>query len=136
MRREQRRGHALAHHVGHHQQQRIVAQRHGVVEIATDLTRALPAAGEAEYTLFMQNNTESSGLTKYDGKEPSDPKPGWLMYIQVANVEEASLQAVKNGGKLLKAPYDATRIGRLSIIRDPDGNTVGLFTPPPKPAKE
>ena len=102
---------------------------------ADDHTRA-PVAGEAEYTLFMQNNTESSGLTKYDGKEPSDPKPGWLMYIQVANVEEASLQAVKNGGKLLKAPYDATRIGRLSIIRDPDGNTVGLFTPPPKPAKE
>ena len=101
---------------------------------ADDHTRA-PATGEAEYTLFLQNNTESSGMTRYEGKEPGDPKPGWLMYIQVANVDEAVLQAVKNGGKILKTPNDVTRIGRIGIIQDPDGNTVGLFTPSPKPTQ-
>ena len=88
-----------------------------------------PAPGENEYTLFMQSGIESAGLSKYDGKEPSDPKPGWLTYIQVANVDDAVVEALKKGGKVLKAPTDAVNVGRIAIIEDPDGNSFGLFTP-------
>ena len=88
-----------------------------------------PAAGENEYTLFMQNGTETAGLAKYDGKEPTDPKPGWLTYIQVANVDDAVVEALKKGGKVLKAPTDANNVGRLAIVADPDGNAFGLVTP-------
>lgn len=88
-----------------------------------------PALGENEYTLFMQNGNESAGLAKYDGKQPTDPKPGWLTYIQVANVDDAVVEALKKGGKVLKAPTDADNVGRIAIIADPDGNPLGLFTP-------
>ncbi|HVX36954.1 MAG TPA: VOC family protein [Hyphomicrobium sp.] len=101
---------------------------------AEDNTRA-PAPGEAAYTLFTANTTEAAGMTKYEGKDPNDPKPGWLMYIQVADVDNAVVEALKKGGKVLRAPTDATKIGRLAVVQDPDGNAIGLYapikTPPP-----
>jgi len=98
------------------------------VVAADDNTRA-PAPGEPAYTLFAAGPTEAAGLTKYEGKDPSDPKPGWLMYIQVADVDNAVGEALKKGGKILRAPADATKIGRIAVVQDPDGNAVGLYSP-------
>lgn len=93
-----------------------------------------PAPGEADYTLFMSKGSEAAGLAKYDGKQPTDPKPGWLTYVQVADVDGAVVQALKLGGKVLKAPADVDNVGRIAIIEDPDGNPVGLYTAAPKEA--
>jgi predicted enzyme related to lactoylglutathione lyase len=95
---------------------------------ADDNSRA-PAPGEAAYTLFTTNGTESAGLTKYEGKDPNDPKPGWLMYVQVADVDNAVVEALRKGGKVLKAPTDAAKIGRIAVIQDLDGNAIGLYAP-------
>lgn len=97
--------------------------------VASDDNSRAPAPGESEYTLFMAKGNESAGLTKYEGKEPSDPKPGWIMYIQVSNVDDAVVEALKKGGKVVKAPTDAAKIGRMAIVQDPDGNAVGLYAP-------
>jgi predicted enzyme related to lactoylglutathione lyase len=95
---------------------------------ADDNTRA-PAPGEAAYTLFDAGTAEAAGMTKYEGKDPNDPKPGWLMYIQVADVDNAVGEALKKGGKILRAPADAAKIGRIAVVQDPDGNAVGLYAP-------
>ncbi len=91
-----------------------------------------PAPGEADYTLFTSKGEEVAGLSKFDGKQPNDPKPGWLTYIQVGDVDSAVEQALKKGGKVLKAPNDADGVGRIAVIQDPDGNPVGLYTPASK----
>jgi predicted enzyme related to lactoylglutathione lyase len=95
---------------------------------AEDQSRA-PNAGEAEYTLFVQDGNEVAGANQLDSKDPAAARPGWLTYIQVVNVDTAVEQALKNGGRLLKAPYDATGIGRMAVVADPDGIPVGLVTP-------
>jgi len=97
--------------------------------VASDDNTRSPAPGEAAYTLFTANGSETAGLTKYEGKDPNDPKPGWLMYIQVADVDNAVVEALKKGGKVLKAPTDAVKIGRLAVIQDLDGNAIGLYAP-------
>jgi len=97
--------------------------------VASDDNSRAPGPGESEYTLFMAKGNESAGLTKYEGKEPSDPKPGWIMYIQVSNVDDAVVEALKKGGKVIKAPTNAAKIGRMAIVQDPDGNAVGLYAP-------
>jgi len=108
------------------------------VVAADDNTRA-PAAGEPAYTLFSAGSTEAAGMTKYEGKDPNDPKPGWLMYVQVADVDNAVGEALKKGGKVLRAPTDAAKIGRIAIVQDPDGNAIGLYAPiktlPPSPTQ-
>ncbi len=102
--------------------------------VAAEDTSRPPAPGENEYTLFTQNGVESAGLAKYDGQEPTDPKPGWLTYIQVASVDDAVVEALKKGGKVIKAPTDAVNIGRIAVITDPDGNPIGLYAPSNKAA--
>lgn len=95
---------------------------------ADDQTRA-PSPGEAAYTLFLRNGTEVAGAAAYEKSDPNAVRPGWLTYIQVANVDIAVAEAQKKGGKVLKAPYDAEGMGRFAIVADPDGIAVGLVTP-------
>lgn len=92
---------------------------------AADTTRP-PNPGEAEYTLFLRNGVEVAGASKIDA---DDARPGWLTYIEVANVDDAVIEALKNGGRILKAPFDDTNTGRMAIVADPDGIPVGLVTP-------
>ena len=101
--------------------------------VAADDTTRPPAPGEDEYTLFLQDGDESAGLAKYDGTDPGSPRPGWLTYIQVKNVDKSVAQAISKGGKILKAPADVDGVGRLAIVQDPYGNSVGLVTPEPEP---
>lgn len=107
--------------------------------VAADDNARTPAPGEPAYTLFSTGSTEAAGMTKYEGKDPNDPKPGWLMYVQVADVDNAVGEALKKGGKVLRAPTDAAKIGRIAIVQDPDGNAIGLYAPiktlPPLPTQ-
>lgn len=95
---------------------------------ATDTTRP-PSPGEAEYTLFTHNGTEVAGATKLEAEDADDIRPGWIAYIQVASVDTAVVEALKKGGRILKAPFDDDSVGRLAIVADPDGIPVGLVTP-------
>ncbi len=103
--------------------------------VAADDNSRPPAPGESDYTLFTANGTEQAGLTTYDAKQPNDPKPGWVNYIQVGDVDAALVQALQKGGKVLKAPADVDNVGRIAIIQDPDGNPVGLYQPEPNEAQ-
>jgi predicted enzyme related to lactoylglutathione lyase len=95
---------------------------------ATDTTRP-PNPGEAEYTLFTHNGVEVAGASKLDADDADDIRPGWIAYIQVTSVDTAVVEALKKGGRILKAPFDDASIGRLAIVADPDGIPVGLVTP-------
>ncbi len=95
---------------------------------AVDTTRA-PAPGEAEYTLFMRNGVEVAGASRIEADDAGEVRPGWITYIQVANVDDAVVEALKKGGRILKAPFDDAATGRLAIVADPDGIPVGLVTP-------
>lgn len=100
---------------------------------ATDTSRP-PATGEAEYTIFTHAGAEVAGATKVEATDPTDPHPGWLTYIQVTDVDRAVIEAMKNGGRILKPPFDEPAVGRLAIVADPDGIPVGLVTPTPTSA--
>jgi hypothetical protein len=100
------------------------------VVAANDTTRP-PNPGETDYTVFTQGGQEVAGATNPEGTGIDGVRPGWVTYIQVANVDMAVMEALKKGGKILKAPFDDANVGRLAIVADPDGIPVGLVTPTP-----
>lgn len=62
-------------------------------------------------------------------KKPMPEAPSaWLSYIQVAKVDQATERAQKLGAKLVLSPTDIPNTGRFSIVTDPQGATVALFT--------
>ncbi len=98
------------------------------VVAAEDESRA-PNPGEPEYSYLMQGAVAAAGIARFEKDEPVTPKPGWLAYIQVKDVDASVTEAVRRGGKVLRAPYSTKTTGRLAVIEDLDGNPFGLFTP-------
>jgi predicted enzyme related to lactoylglutathione lyase len=55
--------------------------------------------------------------------------PHWMSNVEVANVDGAVEKAHSLGAKVLTPPADIPKIGRFSVIMDPQGATVSLFKP-------
>ena len=54
--------------------------------------------------------------------------PYWLTYIHVKDVDGLTRNARELGAKTLVEPMDIPTIGRFSVIADPTGAAVALFT--------
>lgn len=56
-----------------------------------------------------------------DDMKTGGARPGWMFYIGVENVD-ASVEKVKAaGGSMIMAPWDIPNVGRMAIVRDPQG---------------
>lgn len=82
--------------------------------------------GGQTYTLFRKAGSLVGGMVQC-------PKPGlpahWLAYVAVEDVDAAAKQAASLGGKIVMAPFDVPTVGRIAIVLDPQGASLGLFKP-------
>jgi predicted enzyme related to lactoylglutathione lyase len=53
-------------------------------------------------------------------------KPGWLLFIKVADVKAAAAKAVSLGGSILVAPSDIPTEYWRAVVADPTGAVIGL----------
>jgi hypothetical protein len=53
-------------------------------------------------------------------------KPGWLLFVRVADVKAAAAKAISLGGRVLVAPSDAPTDYWRAVIADPTGAVIGL----------
>jgi len=97
--------------------------------VALDDPSRQPRAGEAEYTVFAADGREAAGAMLADDAGFAGASPGWLTYIQVADVDASASLVAQNGGKLLHGPFTQQGMGRFAIVEDPDGARFGLVTP-------
>lgn len=66
-----------------------------------------------------------------DVKQLGDPNvpPHWMTYIAVSDVDKAVAHTEGSGGAVVRPPFDVPGVGRIAILRDPGGATVGMMTP-------
>jgi predicted enzyme related to lactoylglutathione lyase len=61
------------------------------------------------------------------------PKPGapshWLAYVTVENVDATAEKARKLGAQIVIPPFDVPTVGRIAVLVDPQGASIGLFKP-------
>ena len=55
--------------------------------------------------------------------------PYWLPYIEVDDVDGRTAKAASNGGKVIRHPFDIPDVGRIALLADATGATLGLMTP-------
>jgi predicted enzyme related to lactoylglutathione lyase len=91
-----------------------------------DWTAELFGGGGQTYTLFKKGSAMVGGMMKC-------PKTGlpahWLAYVTCEDVDAAAKQAAALGGSVLMAPFDVPTVGRIAIVLDPQGASLGLFKP-------
>ena len=82
--------------------------------------------GEDSYTVINVGEGTGGGMMKH-------PVPGtpsaWLAYVQVTDVHAATSKAKSLGAKVMKGVTEVPGMGSFSIITDPTGAALGLWTP-------
>lgn len=79
--------------------------------------------------LHIKNGDEFIGgippAAYYDPKLP----PHWLIYFQVSNCDDSVAKATAMSAQVLFPPSDVQTVGRMAIVKDPQGAAMALFQP-------
>jgi uncharacterized protein len=85
--------------------------------------RTEPMGEAGEYHLFLQGDEMAGGMMK----EPMPlPRPFWLPYLGVPDVDAAFHKASSLGASEIVPPRDIPGIGRFSVLKDPAGAVFAL----------
>ncbi len=63
-----------------------------------------------------------------------DVPPHWQPYVYVGDVDATVAKATELGGSTLMEPMDVPEVGRIAVLRDPQGATFGIIKPQPRAA--
>lgn len=62
----------------------------------------------------------------------SQAPPHWMIYFLVSDCNAAAAKAAELGSQPLMAPMDIPKVGRMAILKDPQGAVFALFQPEAK----
>ena len=91
-----------------------------------------PFQGSPEpYTVFKRSgDVQVAGLMKTpDGM---NMPPFWSMYVAVPNLEEAVTHITRLGGSELSGIIDVPTVGRMQMLKDPQGAAFYIIQPTPR----
>lgn len=83
-----------------------------------------------KYDMFTLGETPCGGAWKIpeEGKEAGTP-PGWTPYVAVPDVDATAARAKELGGDVKMGPDDIPTVGRVAVIADPQGASIGIYRP-------
>lgn len=76
------------------------------------------------YTFASNYDKPVAGMMGIPGVAPT-----WQAYVTVDNADAVAAQVMAAGGTVLDGPVDVNDNGRMIVLRDPAGNTVGGWQP-------
>ncbi|HEV2593764.1 MAG TPA: VOC family protein [Sphingomicrobium sp.] len=95
-----------------------------------------PAAEFSGYRMIGRSDGKSAGgiMPLTSEMQQHGAKPTWLGYLSVNDVDEAVANVEREGGKALMAAFDIPNVGRIALVRDPQGAPIYLMKPIPPAA--
>jgi predicted enzyme related to lactoylglutathione lyase len=78
-----------------------------------------------KYTVFETGGQQVGGTTP--PQMPGTPNH-WHVYFATADADATAAKATELGGSVLVAPFD-TPVGRIAVLRDPQGATFSVLQP-------
>ncbi len=74
-------------------------------------------------------DTYNGGVLTMDDNWPAEVPPHWMVYFNVADVDE-TIERLKNLGGSVSVPAFDTPAGRMAVVGDPQGGTFSIIAPP------
>jgi uncharacterized protein len=79
------------------------------------------------FTYHMAKNGEN-GVGGLMALQEKDKMPSsWMAYVSVPDVDAFAKKVTAAGGKIIVAPQDIPKVGRFSVVVDPQGAAFSLF---------
>lgn len=82
------------------------------------------------YTMWQSPQGMMGGVNPLpEEQRKTGVPPYWMANVQVSDVDAATSKAKSLGAKVFVPPSDIPKIGRFSVIADPQGASLALFKP-------
>lgn len=86
----------------------------------------------SDYVLAMQEGQPVAGFFPLESLPGLDGVPAhWFTYLAVDDLARAVEDTMAGGGRVQRPPFDVPGTGRIAIVVDATGASVGLMTPEP-----
>jgi predicted enzyme related to lactoylglutathione lyase len=85
----------------------------------------------AEYGGYRIFNRGETGIAGLMAVPDSSISPYWQPYVAVDDPDRTTAKAKELGGSVLQEPMDVPKVGRIAVLRDPQGATFGIIKPEP-----
>ena len=92
----------------------------------------MPMQDGGTYWILKSGDEMAGGLMAMPAAAPEGMPPNWMSYVAVDDVDEALAKAGDLGGAVIVEPFDVPEVGRIGVIRDPQGAVISLMTPAAK----
>lgn len=76
-------------------------------------------------------NRGETGIAGFMTLPDDSVQPHWQPYVAVEDPDSTAAKAKELGGSTLMEPMDVPKVGRLGVLRDPQGATFGIIKPDP-----
>lgn len=124
-----------------------MSERHGTVWWSELMTRDVAAArdyyaqvcgwewatmpmSDGDYHVASRNGRMVAGMMDIAAMAGmTGIPPHWFTYLAVDDVDAAVAATRAAGGIVHREPWDVPGVGRIAIVADPSGASVGLMTP-------
>jgi uncharacterized protein len=83
------------------------------------------AGNDAFYSMAKKNGHNVAAI---GGSPPPGVPPHWNVYVTVADVDATAALVPGAGGQVIAPPFDVMDAGRMSVIADPTGAMLCLWT--------
>lgn len=83
------------------------------------------------YRVFNRAGTDENGVAGLMALPDATMPPHWQPYVAVDDPDATTARATELGGTALVEPMDVPQVGRIGVLRDPQGATFGIIRPDP-----
>lgn len=81
------------------------------------------------YWLAKMHDEPVAGIFPLSGPDFEGVPESWMPYLAVDDLDARLELAKTAGGKVMREPFEVPDIGRIAILREPGGASIGWITP-------
>jgi len=81
------------------------------------------------YWVAQLNDKPVGGIFPLSGPEYDNVPEGWMSYIAVDDIDARVQKAAAAGAIIMRPPFDIAGVGRIAVLREPGGASIGWMTP-------
>jgi hypothetical protein len=82
------------------------------------------------YRMFTSSGVPVAGLMLLpEQAKAGGAPPHWISYVSVRDCDQTVAQAVRMGAMTYLEPMDVPTVGRVAVLADPQGATIGVYQP-------
>jgi predicted enzyme related to lactoylglutathione lyase len=89
----------------------------------------MESADSPTYWVAKSADQPVAGILTMQGPDFEDATEGWFAYVAVADLSTALARATTAGGEVIREPFDVPGVGRIAIVNDNAGISMGWMTP-------